>query len=133
MNGNAIKSLQGILSRHDKNDTGWIIPLKEPPQSSRYKPVLNYILVGNRYLVKEKWKLNYEISKERARKAMWKSRVRPHQAHLVLTKKLGTMSTSRRIMSPNNFWRRKIKTMRGNPQCRTFSPKLIRNENMSPA
>ena len=54
MNGNAIKSLQGILSRNDKKDAGCIIPLKEPPQSSKYRAVLNYILIGNRYLVREK-------------------------------------------------------------------------------
>ena len=54
MNDNAIKSLKGILSSNDKNDTGRIIQLKRPPKSTKYRPVLNYILVGNRYLVKEK-------------------------------------------------------------------------------
>ena len=91
INGNAIKSLKGILSSNHKEDAGWFIPLKGPPQSTKYKPVLNYILVGNRYLVSEKWQFNHEISKEKARSAIRKSKTRYPQAHMILTKKLSTI------------------------------------------
>ena len=127
MHRNAIKSLQGILSKHGKDDTGWIIPLKEPPQSPKYRAVLNYILVGNRYLVKEKWELNHEIFKEKARNDIRKSKVRPPQAHRILTKKLDTIWTSRRIMSPNNHGRGNRKIIGKKPHRRTFSPKYCRN------
>ena len=131
MNGNAIKSLHGILSKYDKTDNGWIIQLKKPPQSPKYRPVLNYILVGNRYLVKEKWKLNYEISKEKARNAVRRSKVGPHQAHRVLAKKLDTIWTSRRMMSPANYRKHNNLMIQNKPHRRTFSPKYSRNNVLS--
>ena len=131
MNGNAIKSLQRVLSSNDKEDAGWIIPLKGPPQSTRYRPVLNYILVGNRYLVSEKWQFNHEISKEKARNAIRKSTTRYPQAHMILTKKLSTICTNRRIMSPDSCWRYDRKMVQNKPHRRAFSPKYSRNRNMS--
>ena len=131
MNDNAIKSLKGILSSNDKNDTGCIIQLKRPPKSTKYRPVLNYILVGNRYLVKEKWVINHEMFKEKARDAMRKSRFRYLQAHPILTKKLGDICTSRRMMSPDGYTRQGREIMQSRPHRRAFSPKFNRNENIN--